>query len=94
MPKVSPRGAQFRVPLWLFVLALIPVGVFFASLLVAAGIAVLALGAFTLLGAIFAGPRPTEPPLAARRSEEDRRGAIELDPSDYRRLPDTGEREQ
>jgi len=94
MPKVSPRGAQFRVPLWFFVLALIPVGVFFASLLVAAGIAVLALGAFTLLGAFFTKPRPTEPPLAARRSEEDQRGAIELDPSDYRRLPDTGEREQ
>lgn len=90
MAKVTLRGA----PLWLIALALIPLGVFFASLLLAVGLVVFALGAVALLGPLLGGRPATDSPLPRRRAREDRSDAIELDASEYRRIPDASDRDR
>jgi len=91
MSRGRSRSTNVRVPFWLMLLALIPIGVFLVSLLAAGGIALLALAAFALFGRLFAAPSADES-LGPRR--EDGRGSIELDPSEYRRIPDTNERDR
>lgn len=72
---------QGRLPLWpLLVLALPLAALFLFSLLIAGGVA---LGAALVLPLLL-------PRRAPRRPPDD--GTIELDPSQYRRLPDTDRR--
>jgi len=83
------RAVSFRVPFWMVILALIPLGVFFASLLLAAGVVGLAVGAVALFGTLARRwPRAADSPFAVRRGHEESDGAIELDPSEYHRIPD------
>jgi len=91
MANGRPRVATFRVPLWVIALALIPIGIFLVSLLAAGGIALLAVAAFALLGRLFSAPRESES-LGPRT--DDQPTTIELDPSEFRRLPDTGDRDR
>jgi hypothetical protein len=91
MSSRRPRIAAFRVPVWLFVLALVPVGIFLASLLAAGGIVLLAVAALALFGRFFATSSANES-LAPRR--ENGTDTIELDPSEYRRIPAATERDR
>lgn len=74
-------SARLPVPIWIAVMVAVPLAVvFLLSLAAAAAIAALLGFAYWLLA-----PSPT--PIATRRAA--RRGIeIELDPDDYRRLPD------
>lgn len=90
MRKESLRGArvaQFRVPLWLFAVALIPVGaVFLTSLIIALGVAALGIAAFAFLGPLFFGAARSDAPSVVRGAEEGGPVEIELDRSQYRNV--------
>jgi hypothetical protein len=85
---------QFRIPLWLVLLAVIPLGmVFFVSLLMAAGIAVLGAGVLMFVAPLFRGARRPASPLGSESSsgEVSQRGDIVLDPADYERIESRSE---
>ncbi len=80
------KSFKLSAPIWIAVIIAIPLfAVFALSLLAATAVAGLVATVYFLL-------RPSPPPTVARRRPESG-NEIELDPRDYRRLPNDGRNE-
>lgn len=79
-------SARLPLPFWIALIVAVPLAILFLlSLAAAAGIA-------ALIGAAYWLPAPRRAPELSRRAAGGRDADIELDPSEYRRLPDTRDR--